>query len=155
MLGRRPIERMASSSWEFIHLSSRSSMRRTTCEGPWGSTDIKYPVALDNDFQIWRAFENHYWPALYFVDSDGVIRDEYFGEGRYEESEAVIQDLLGTEREPVPVVGSGVEAPPDWDDLSSPETYLGLDSPAKTGSHHRKTKAKTATADTGFPGRYD
>lgn len=92
-----------------------------------GERDIKYPVALDNDFQIWRAFENHYWPALYFVDSDGVIRDEYFGEGRYEESEAVIQDLLGTEREPVPVVGSGVEAPPDWDDLSSPETYLGLD----------------------------
>ena len=89
--------------------------------------DIKYPVALDNDFQIWRAFDNHYWPALYFVDPDGVIRDDYFGEGRYDESEAVIQNLLGIEREPVSVVGSGVEASADWDHLGSPETYLGFD----------------------------
>jgi thiol-disulfide isomerase/thioredoxin len=88
---------------------------------------IEYPVVLDNDFQIWRAFDNHYWPALYFVDSDGVIRDEYFGEGRYDESEAVIQSLLGIEKEPVSVVGSGVEAPADWDHLRSPETYLGFD----------------------------
>jgi thiol-disulfide isomerase/thioredoxin len=88
---------------------------------------IEYPVALDNDFRIWGAFDNHYWPALYFVDSDGLIRDEYFGEGRYDESEAVIQNLLGIEREPVSVVGSGVEAPADWDHLSSPETYLGFD----------------------------
>ncbi len=88
---------------------------------------IEYPVALDNDFQVWRAFDNHYWPALYFVDSDGVIRDEYFGEGRYDESEAVIQKLLGIDRDPVSVVGSGVEAPADWEHLSSPETYLGFD----------------------------
>ena len=89
--------------------------------------DIKYPVALDNDFQIWRAFDNHYWPALYFVDPDGVIRDEYFGEGRFDESEAVIQNLLGIDREPVSIVGSGVEASADWDHLGSPETYLGFD----------------------------
>ena len=59
---------------------------------------IEYPVALDNQFEIWRAFDNHYWPALYFVDSDGVIRDEYFGEGRYDESEVAIQKLLGLEQ---------------------------------------------------------
>ena len=88
---------------------------------------IEYPVVLDNDFQIWRAFDNHYWPALYFIDSDGAIRGQYFGEGHYEESEAVIQDLLGIEKEPVRVVGSGVEAPADWDHLGSPETYLGSD----------------------------
>ena len=88
---------------------------------------IDYPVALDNAFQIWRAFDNHYWPALYFVDSDGVVRDEYFGEGRYEESEAVIQGLLGIDKDPVSVTASGVEAPADWDRLGSPETYLGFD----------------------------
>ena len=88
---------------------------------------IDYPVVLDNDFQVWRAFDNHYWPALYIVDSDGVIRDEYFGEGRYDESEAVIQNLLGIERDPVSVLGTGVEAPADWDELGSPETYFGSD----------------------------
>jgi hypothetical protein len=88
---------------------------------------IEYPVALDNQFQIWRAFDNHYWPALYFVDSDGIIRDEYFGEGRYDESEAVIQKLLGIERDHVSLVGSGVERTADWDHLGSPETYLGFD----------------------------
>ena len=61
--------------------------------------DIDYPVAQDNDYAIWSAFANHYWPALYFVDKDGVIRDQQFGEGRYEESERVIQELLGVERE--------------------------------------------------------
>ena len=95
---------------------------------------INYPVALDNHFQIWRAFDNHYWPALYFVDPEGVIRDEYFGEGRYDESEAVIQNLLGIEREPVSVVGSGVETPADWDHLNSPETYLGFDRQDRSAS---------------------
>jgi thiol-disulfide isomerase/thioredoxin len=86
---------------------------------------IGYPVAVDNDYEIWSAFANHYWPALYFVDADGVIRDQHFGEGRYEESERVIQTLLGIEREPVPVEGTGVEAAADWDHLYSYETYLG------------------------------
>src|SRR6266550_1203111 len=76
---------------------------------------IDYPVALDN----------HYWPALYFVDADGVIRDHHFGEGRYEQSERVIQRLLGVERELVSVEGLGVEAEADWDNLRTPETYLG------------------------------
>jgi thiol-disulfide isomerase/thioredoxin len=87
--------------------------------------EIDYPVAVDNDYGIWSAFANHYWPALYFVDADGVIRDQHFGEGRYEQSERVIQRLLGVEREPVSVEGRGVEAEADWDHLRTPETYLG------------------------------
>jgi thiol-disulfide isomerase/thioredoxin len=86
---------------------------------------IDYPVAVDNDYEVWRAFDNHYWPALYFVDADGVIRDQHFGEGRYEESERVIQALLGVERELVTVAGLGVEAEADWDNLRTLETYLG------------------------------
>jgi thiol-disulfide isomerase/thioredoxin len=86
---------------------------------------IGYPVAIDNDYKIWTAFDNHYWPALYFVDTDGIIRDQHFGEGRYEQSERVIQRLLGAERELVSAVGAGVEAAADWDNLRTPETYLG------------------------------
>jgi thiol-disulfide isomerase/thioredoxin len=86
---------------------------------------IDYPVAVDNDYRIWSAFDNHYWPALYFTDRDGDVRDYHFGEGRYEESERSIQRLLGVERDLVPVVGVGVEAAADWDHLRTPETYLG------------------------------
>jgi hypothetical protein len=86
---------------------------------------IDYPVAADNDYGIWSAFANRYWPALYFVDAEGIIRDEHFGEGRYEQSERVIQRLLGVERELVTVEGVGVEAEADWDHLYTPETYLG------------------------------
>ena len=86
---------------------------------------IDYPVAVDNDHAIWSAFDNHYWPALYFVDTDGVIRDQHFGEGRYEQSERVLQRLLGVRRELVPVEGVGVEAEADWEHLGTPETYLG------------------------------
>ena len=86
---------------------------------------IDYPVAQDNDYEIWNAFDNHYWPALYFVDKDGVIRDQHFGEGEYERSERVIQRLLGVERGLVSVEGEGVEAAAAWDHLQTPETYLG------------------------------
>jgi thiol-disulfide isomerase/thioredoxin len=88
---------------------------------------IDYPVAVDNDYAIWNAFDNHYWPALYFVDADGIVRDDHFGEGRYEQSELVIQRLLGVERDLVSVagVGVGVEAEADWDHLRTPESYLG------------------------------
>jgi thiol-disulfide isomerase/thioredoxin len=84
-----------------------------------------YPVAIDNDYGVWNAFDNHYWPALYFADRDGVIQDFHFGEGRYEESERVLQRLLGISREPVPVSGVGIEEAADWDALRTPETYLG------------------------------
>jgi thiol-disulfide isomerase/thioredoxin len=97
---------------------------------------IDYPVALDNDYEIWSAFDNHYWPALYFVDRDGVIRDQHFGEGRYEQSERVIQALLGVDREPVTVEGLGVEAEADWDDLRTPEAYLGIERSEHFASPH-------------------
>jgi hypothetical protein len=87
--------------------------------------EIDYPVAADNDYEVWSAFANRYWPALYFVDREGIIRDQHFGEGRYEESERVIQRLLGMERELVSVEGLGVEAAADWEHLGTPETYLG------------------------------
>jgi thiol-disulfide isomerase/thioredoxin len=105
---------------EFSFEHDLERVRRATTERA-----IDYPVALDNDYAIWRAFDNHYWPALYFVDRDGIIRDHHFGEGRYEESERVIQRLLGIERDLVAVEGLGVEAEADWDNLRSPETYLG------------------------------
>ena len=87
--------------------------------------EIDYPVAVDNRYAVWSAFDNHYWPALYFIDKEGVIRDQQFGEGRYEQSERVIQGLLGVERELVSVEGLGVEAAADWNHLQTPETYLG------------------------------
>jgi len=86
--------------------------------------EIDYPVVVDNDYDVWSAFDNHYWPALYFID-DGIIRDHQFGEGRYEQSERTIQRLLGVQRELVSVEGLGVEAPADWNHLQTPETYLG------------------------------
>src|ERR671915_2543627 len=97
---------------EFSFEHEIDGVRRATKERA-----IDYPVAVDNDYGSWSAFANHYWPALYFVDAEGVIRDEHFGEGRYEESERAIQGLLGVERELVPVVGTGVEAEADWDQL--------------------------------------
>jgi thiol-disulfide isomerase/thioredoxin len=87
--------------------------------------EIDYPVAVDSDYGVWNAFDNHYWPALYFIDREGIIRDHHFGEGRYEKSEQTIQRLLGIEREPVAVQGAGIEAEADWDQLRTPETYLG------------------------------
>jgi thiol-disulfide isomerase/thioredoxin len=105
---------------EFSFEHEVDGVRRATKERA-----IDYPVALDNDYEIWSAFENHYWPALYFVDADGVISDHHFGEGRYEQSERVIQRLLGVERELVSVEGLGVEAEADWGNLRTPETYLG------------------------------
>jgi thiol-disulfide isomerase/thioredoxin len=87
--------------------------------------EIDYPIAVDNDYEVWSAFANRYWPALYFVDADGLIRDQHFGEGRYEQSERVLQQLLGVKRELVSVEGQGVEKAADWDHLGTPETYLG------------------------------
>ena len=104
--------------FSFEHVVDR--VRQATTE-----RGIDYPVAVDSDYSIWRAFDNEYWPALYFVDAEGLIRDRHFGEGRYERSERVIQQLLGVERELVSVKGMGVEAEADWDHLRTPETYLG------------------------------
>ena len=94
---------------------------------------IEYPVAIDNDYAIWRAFDNHYWPALYFVDARGRVRQHHFGEGEYESSERAIQRLLGEAGAAgvpdglVSVTGPGIEAAADWDNLRSPENYVGYD----------------------------
>ena len=105
---------------EFAFEHDIDGVRRTTSERAIG-----YPIAVDNDYAVWNAFANRYWPALYFVDRDGIIRDQHFGEGRYEQSERVIQKLLGIERQSVPVEGLGVEAAADWEHLRTQETYLG------------------------------
>jgi len=105
---------------EFSFEHDIDAVRRATQERA-----IDYPVAVDNDYTIWSAFANRFWPALYFVDAEGIIRDDHFGEGQYERSERVIQRLLGVERESVSVKGLGVEAEADWDHLGTPETYLG------------------------------
>ena len=93
--------------------------------------NIDFPIAIDNDYAIWRAFDNNYWPALYIIDVQGQIRHHRFGEGGYEESEAVIQRLLrdaghdDVGDDPVAVTPQGIEVQADWSDLKSPETYLG------------------------------
>ena len=92
---------------------------------------VDYPVAVDNDHAIWRAFNNQYWPALYFVDAQGRVRHHHFGEGSYEQSEMIIQELLaeagasGVSREPVSVDAKGIEAAADWRSLKSGENYVG------------------------------
>jgi thiol-disulfide isomerase/thioredoxin len=94
---------------------------------------IRYPIAVDSDYAIWRAFDNTYWPAFYFVDAQGRIRHHQFGEGSYGQSEMIIQRLLeeagstGISRELASVDGQGIEAAADWADLRSPENYLGYD----------------------------
>jgi len=93
---------------------------------------IDYPIAIDNDYAIWRAFNNRYWPALYFVDARGRLRQQHFGEGEYARSEVAIQRLLAEAGASsvgglVSVTGSGVEAAADWENLRSPEIYLGHD----------------------------
>ena len=93
---------------------------------------IDYPVAIDNDYAIWRAFNNEYWPADYFIDAKGQIRHHFFGEGDYAESEKVIQQLLaeaGKGNLPADVVSVnaiGAEAAADEADVKSPETYIGF-----------------------------
>jgi thiol-disulfide isomerase/thioredoxin len=86
---------------------------------------VGYPVVIDNDFTIWRSFENHYWPAVYLVDRDGRVRFDHFGEGAYEETERAIQRLLGVDGETVRVDAGGLAEAADWGTLRSPETYVG------------------------------
>src|SRR6266852_2584208 len=94
---------------------------------------VDFPIAIDNDFSVWRAFDNHYWPALYIADAQGRIRHHQFGEGGYEQSERVIQQLLteagnaNVPRELVSVDPQGVEKAADWGSLKSPETYVGYE----------------------------
>jgi thiol-disulfide isomerase/thioredoxin len=94
---------------------------------------VEYPVVIDNDYRIWTAFSNLYWPALYFVDAQGQIRHHRFGEGDYEMSEMVLQQLLAeagsgaADQGLTSVDPRGVEVAADWDSLRSPENYLGYE----------------------------
>ena len=100
---------------------------------------VDYPVAVDNDWTIWRAFNNNYWPAHYFIDAQGRIRHHHFGEGEYDQSEQVIQQLL---REAGKTVGGGIvqvaadgaQAAPDNPHDWSPETYIGYEHAKKFAS---------------------
>jgi thiol-disulfide isomerase/thioredoxin len=99
----------------------------------WAAKDMRVanPIAMDNDYAIWHAFANEYWPALYFVDTRGRIRHHQFGEGEYEQSELVIQQLLadagvsGIHRGLISVDARGAEAAADWGSLQSQENYVG------------------------------
>jgi cytochrome c biogenesis protein CcdA/thiol-disulfide isomerase/thioredoxin len=94
---------------------------------------ITYPVAMDNDYRIWRNFQNEYWPADYLIDAQGHIREHHFGEGSYDESEQQIRSLLEeANHKPLPeaaspIAAAGAEAAPDTSDLLSPETYIGYE----------------------------
>jgi cytochrome c biogenesis protein CcdA/thiol-disulfide isomerase/thioredoxin len=112
---------------EFAFEKDPNNVRRAVAD-----LKITYPVALDNDYAIWQAFNNQYWPAHYFIDATGRIRAHHFGEGNYDESEQIIRSLLteaGQSGLPPPGMGQrmalGVEAPPDEAHDQSPETYVG------------------------------
>ena len=101
----------------------------------WAAQEMRvgYPIALDPDYAVWRAFDNNYWPAVYIADAEGKIRHNHFGEGGYEECEMVVQMLLreagrdDVADDLVSVADEGFEAQADWANLESPETYLGYE----------------------------
>ena len=105
---------------EFGFEHDLDNVRRATRE-----LGVAYPVVIDNGFAIWRAFENHYWPAVYLVDGDGQVGFRHFGEGAYEETERAIQQRLGIDEELARVDAAGLAEAADWTALQSPETYLG------------------------------
>ncbi|HSD39082.1 MAG TPA: cytochrome c biogenesis protein DipZ [Rhodocyclaceae bacterium] len=109
---------------------------------------ITYPVAIDNKFAIWRAFENNFWPAHYFADAQGRIRHHHFGEGEYDESEKVIQQLLAEAGHTnvkgglVNAVADGVGLQSDWKSVRSPETFVGYARAENFVSHGGQVKDK-------------
>ena len=113
---------------EFAFEKNLDNVRRAAKE-----MHVDFPIAVDSEHQIWRAFQNQYWPALYFVDATGEIQHHQFGEGEYAESERTIQRLLAdagakdVNRELVPGIGVGAEAAADWGNLRSSENYLGVE----------------------------
>jgi thiol-disulfide isomerase/thioredoxin len=113
---------------------------------------VEYPIALDSDYAVWRAFSNQYWPAVYIADVQGRIRHHQFGEGGYAECERVIQQLLreagrdGVGDDLVSVADDGFEAQADWASLETPETYLGYE--------QAQNFASPGGADLGAPRTY-
>jgi Thioredoxin like C-terminal domain len=120
----------------------------------WAAADLRveYPIALDSEYRVWRAFDNHYWPAVYIADAEGRIRHHHFGEGGYEECERVIQQLLreaggeGIADDLVSVADEGVEAQADWATLRSRETYLGYEQAQNFAGEPRFDAARTYVA---------
>jgi thiol-disulfide isomerase/thioredoxin len=112
---------------EFVFERNLDNVRQATREIP-----VAYPVAVDNDFAIWKAFGNQYWPALYVFDARGRLRHQQFGEDGYGEAERIIRQLLAEAGQPdlgahpVRIEARGAEAPADWQELRSAENYLGL-----------------------------
>jgi cytochrome c biogenesis protein CcdA/thiol-disulfide isomerase/thioredoxin len=131
---------------------------------------INYPVALDNDYKIWRSFDNQYWPAHYFADAQGRIRYHHFGEGAYAESEQVIQQLLREAgagqvvSDVIDINGQGVQQAADLRDVRSPETYVGYERAAQFASPggaqpdrlaQYQLPGKPALNDWGLEGRWN
>ena len=115
---------------------------------------LTYPVAVDSNYSIWRAFKNEYWPAHYFIDARGTIRHHHFGEGQYEESEGVIRELLKEKSATLPpstyvdVKAGGAQAAPSLRDVRSAETYVGFERQENYASPEaiRKNSAAPYTA---------
>jgi cytochrome c biogenesis protein CcdA/thiol-disulfide isomerase/thioredoxin len=114
---------------EFAFEKDLGNVRRAVAD-----LDVDYPVALDNDYTLWKAFHNRFWPAHFFIDAQGQIRGHHFGEGDYDGSEQQIRDLLtaaGASHLPPPGVdragGKAVEAAADRQSMHSPETYIGFE----------------------------
>ena len=136
---------------EFTFEQNLDNVRRAVRE-----MKLEYPIVIDNDYAIWRAFRNQYWPALYFLDARGRVRQSHFGEGEYERAERTIQRLLteagvaGVGEGVVSVNASGIEVAADWANLKSPENYLGFErtenfaSPGGTKSDRRHAYAAPA-----------
>ena len=126
---------------EFGFEHDLDNVRRAT-----GELNVSYPVVIDNDFTIWRSFQNHYWPAIYLLDGAGRVRFHHFGEEAYPEIERTSQRLLGVHEDLVRVEAGGLSEAADWRSLRSQETYLGLtrgerrvDSPAEGLALHQWT----------------
>src|SRR5215208_6811377 len=113
---------------EFTFERDRDNVRRAVT-----GSRIEYPVVVDNDFAIWHAFRNNYWPAIYLIDAQGRVRHRQFGEGEYDRTERSVRRLLAEARdgsagpEIAAVNARGVEAPADWGSLKSSETYMGYE----------------------------
>jgi thiol-disulfide isomerase/thioredoxin len=111
---------------EFPFEHDVTNVRRLTAD-----LNVPYPVAIDSDYGIWNGFKNEYWPALYLLDGTGRVVYQQFGEGKYDETERMIQKTLESagghdiDRQLVTVVGKGLEAPADWNNVRSPESYVG------------------------------
>jgi cytochrome c biogenesis protein CcdA/thiol-disulfide isomerase/thioredoxin len=136
---------------EFAFEKDEANVRRAVKD-----LSITYPVAMDNDLKIWQAFNNEYWPADYFIDAQGRIRGHAFGEGDYDKSERVIQQLLaeaGFKNVPGGLVNpraAGAQAPPDMNDIQSPETYIGYDKARNFRDQTYEDEAHLYVPPTGF-----